>query len=184
MMEDIAMQILELMMNSIAAEAKYIQLLINDSVTQNKISIKVIDDGKGMSEEYVKIVDNPFTSSRKTRKIGMGVSFMKGLCEMCNGSFNISSKLGEGTTIECIVQKDHIDLPPMGNLGEMVMACIQANENTRYLMEYKTDVSKFVFDSNEIKKELDGVSLVEPEILLWIKEYVNQGIMQVKEGMI
>ena len=50
-------------------------------------------------------------------------------------------------------------------------------------MIYETDSDQFVFKSSEIREMLEGVSLLEPEILLWIKEYINEGIMRAKEGM-
>ena len=45
---------------------------------------------------------------------------------------------------------------------------------------YKTDEDEFVFDTKEIKKELEGVSLLEPSVLLWIKDYINQNINSLK----
>ena len=74
-----------------------------------------------------------------------------------------------------------IDTPPLGDLGDISMSTIQANPDIDYTLEYTTDSNKFVFTSMEVRKELEGVSLMEPEILLWIKEYINQGIEQAKE---
>ena len=183
MMEDIAMQILELLMNSIQAGASHIWLTVHDSILENRISVHLEDDGRGMSEEFVARVTDPFTTTRKTRKVGMGVAFFKGLTEMCNGSFEIHSREGTGTLINANMQKDWIDTPPLGDLGEMMMYCIQANENISYVLTYSTDKNQFVFQSDEVKELLAGVSLQEPEILIWIKEYINEGIEHVKEDL-
>ncbi len=183
MMEDLAMQILELLMNSIQAGASVIRLEILDSTLKDVIRIILEDNGKGMSEEFVARVTDPFTTSRKTRKVGMGVAFFKGLTEMCNGSFDIRSELGKGTVIEASVQKSFIDTPPLGDIGEMMMYCIQANEETDYILDYKTDTNEFNFRSAEVRELLEGVSLQEPDILLWIKGYINEGIENVKEDL-
>ena len=140
MMEDLAMHILEILMNSIKAGASLITLKIRDSFNDDVIAFSIEDDGKGMDEEMVKKAADPFTTSRTTRRIGMGLAFMKGLAETCGGSFAID-----------------------------------------YVLEYETDYGQFVFDTRIIKEELAGVSLLEPEILIWIKEYINQGIEQAKE---
>ena len=182
MMEDLAMQILELLMNSIQAGAKKITLLISDSKKENRIRMELSDDGKGMSEELLKKVTDPFTTTRTTRKVGMGVSFMKGLCEICNGSFHIESEEGKGTKVIAEVEKDNIDTPPLGDLGAMMMYAIQANEEIDYTLSYESDQNKFVFTSAEVRAMLDGVSMQEPEILLWIKEYINQNIEALEEG--
>jgi anti-sigma regulatory factor (Ser/Thr protein kinase) len=181
MMQDLAMQVLEILMNSIQAGARRIILTITDSVKQNLIRFVITDNGKGMDEAMIQKVTDPFTTTRTTRRVGMGVAFMKGLTEQCNGTFRITSKVGSGTTVEASVQKDNIDTPPMGDLGEMMMDCIQADESIEFELTYATDSKQFVFQSSEIKEQLAGVSLLEPSILLWIKEYINQGIDQAKE---
>ena len=181
MMEDLAMHLLEILMNSVKAGARTLTLKIYDSWTDNVIRMTIIDDGCGMSEEMASRAADPFTTSRTTRKIGMGLAFMKGLTETCNGSFELKSQVGVGTEVIAEVEKECIDTPPLGDLGEISMETIQANPDIDYILEYTTDSNQFVFTSMEVRKELDGVSLMEPEILLWIKEYINQGIEQAKE---
>lgn len=181
MMEDIAMHIIEILMNSIKAGASLIQVKIFDSLKEDIISITITDDGKGMDEDMVKRAADPFTTSRTTRKVGLGLSFMKGLAESCNGTFDIESEKGVGTVVKASVQKLNIDTPELGDMGEVMMEAIQSNEEIDYIFEYKTDVNTFLFDTKEVKQELEGVSLLLPEILLWIKDYINQGIEQAKE---
>ena len=111
----------------------------------------------------------------------MGLAFMKGLAETCNGSFVIQSEVGKGTVVKASVQKLNIDTPDLGDIGEMMMEAIQSDENIDYVLDYSTDQNQFIFESEVVKNELAGVSLLEPEILLWIKEYINQGIEQAKE---
>lgn len=181
MMQDMAMQIMEIMMNSIHAKPSRIQLKISDSAKDNKISFTVQDNGSGMSEEMVKKITDPFVTTRTTRKIGMGVAFLKEMCEQCKGALNIRSSPGKGTEVEASVQKDCIDTPEMGDLGELMMECVQADETIEYSFTYSTDTGQFVFQTDEVRKQLADVSLLEPSVLLWIKEYINQGIQQAKE---
>ena len=54
-------------------------------------------------------------------------------------------------------------------------------EFNKFVSVFFFDYGQFVFESEVIKKELEGVSLLEPEILIWIKGYINQGIEQAKE---
>ncbi len=176
MMEDLAMHMMEIIMNSIKANSTLIKISISFLTQTNKIMIEIIDNGCGMNKELLDRVTNPFTTSRTTRKVGLGVSFMKGLCESCDGEFSIQSEVGVGTSVLASIRKDHIDVPPLGNIGELMMMCIQANENIDYILTYKDDLDEFVFESITIKEELCGVSINEPEILLWIKEYINQQI--------
>ena len=176
MMEDLAMHMMEIIMNSIKANSSLIKILISNLNKTNKIILEIIDDGYGMDKDLLERVTNPFTTSRTTRKVGLGVSFMKGLCETCDGTFEIESKVSIGTSLKATIRKDHIDVPPLGDIGELMMMCIQSDENIDYELTYIDDYKEFVFKSKTIKEELMGVSLSEPDILLWIKEYINQEI--------
>ena len=77
MMQDLAMHILDLGQNSIRANAKNIEicLLIDDE--KDCITFRLVDDGIGMDEEMQKRVLDPFFSTRTTRKIGLGIPFIK-----------------------------------------------------------------------------------------------------------
>ena len=175
-MEDLAMHMLEIIMNSVGAESKNIHTEIMDSEKENLFSMSIEDDGRGMHKALLSRVADPFTTTRDTRRIGMGVPFMKGLTEQCGGTFDIKSTPGVGTKLSATVMRNHIDRPPLGDLGEMMMHAIQGNERIDHLLTYKTDDGEFIFDTREIRRELEGVSLTEPEILIWMRDYINENL--------
>lgn len=181
MMPDLATHLLEIIQNSIAAGARNVCIRVLESLVSNTIVMEVTDDGKGMSEETVRSVTDPFTTSRTTRKVGLGTSFLKGLTDACDGSLSIESEIGKGTKVTAEVRRDHIDLPGMGDFGEMIMICIQGAEECDIRFEYGIDENRFLFDTAEVKEMLEGVSIAEPEILIWIRGYINEGIERVKE---
>lgn len=182
MMQDLAMHTHEIVMNSLEALSTLVTCEIKDSAKENEIQIHVTDNGKGMSEELVKKVTNPFTTGRKTRKIGLGLAFLKGLTEQCNGTFSIQSEIGKGTKVYASCQRDHLDLPPMGNFGEMLMTCIQANPKNHLIFRYQTDDGIFELDTDVLKEYLGPVELDESSVLIWIRDYINEGIKSLKEG--
>ncbi|MBS5114293.1 MAG: sensor histidine kinase [Erysipelotrichaceae bacterium] len=175
-MKDIAMHILDIAYNSIRALSSLITINIVDSMIQNKIEITIQDNGKGMSEETLKQVINPFYTTRTTRRIGLGIPLFKEGVEMTGGKFKITSQLNEGTTTYGCYVKNHLDTPPMGDLCETIITLIQANANIDYLITYQNDKTSFCLDTKEIKKILDGISINEPEIILWLKDYIKEGM--------
>ena len=114
----------------------------------------------------------------------MGLAFLRGLAETCGGEFSLTSEPGKGTLVTASVQRSNIDTPPLGDIGEMMMETIQADGDIDYELAYVTDSSRFGFSTKEAKEMLDGVSILEPGVLLWIKEYINEGIKQVKEDIV
>lgn len=171
-MRELSLNILDIVENSVKAEAKivYIDVIARDNV----LTISIKDDGKGMSEEFLSRVTDPYTTTRTTRKVGMGLPFLKMEAEMAGGTFDIRSKLGEGTTVTTTFAIDHIDRPPLGDLGETMSILISNGDEVDYVLHFVFNETDFVFDTRELKEQLDGVPMDEPEVLLFIKNYIRE----------
>ena len=178
-MKEISMHILDIVMNSINAKATSIEVCIEDSKKLNRLEISIKDNGVGMNSEIAKKVEDPFFTTRTTRKVGLGIPMLKESCERCNGSFNIQSKVGEGTLIKCTYERNNIDRAPLGNMGDTIMAIIGSLESCELLYRHITDGGTFVLNTREIRELLDGGSIKDNEVLLWIREYVNENIQNI-----
>lgn len=175
-MKEISMHILDITMNSIKAEATLVEINIEDSIKNNCLKITIKDNGRGMSEEAVNKAANPFYTTRTTRKVGLGIPMLKESCERCNGYLNIFSQPGIGTTISCYFERDNIDRAPLGNMGETIMTIINSADNCELIYTHDTDAGRFVFSTLEIKKILDGMNIKDTNVLIWIKEYINENV--------
>lgn len=177
MMQNLSMHVLDIAANSVRAKATKVSVAVVDSELRNQIKITVSDNGCGMNEEMCRKVQDPFFTSRTTRKIGLGVPFFKELSEQCGGEFSLKSKEGAGTEISASMQRDHWDTPPMGDIGDAVMIAATTDCSVHFIFTYQNDAGCFVFDTDEIKVILgDEVSIADAEIMLWCKDYINQGI--------
>lgn len=175
-MQDLAMHLLDIVYNSIRAKAKCIKIFIRESFKLDIIIIRVEDNGIGMNEDTVAKVQDPFFTTRTTRNVGLGIPLFKMGALLCDGSFRLESKENIGTLIEASYKKSHLDTPPMGDLSETIVTLIQADENIEYEFHYENDDIQFDLNTVEIKEVLDGVSIVEPDIIIWLKSYVKEGI--------
>ena len=97
-MKNLALHMLDIVQNSIKAEASLVDIYLYQSKKKNRVELVIKDDGKGMSQEMLKKVTDPYTTSRKERKVGLGISLLKQNAEQTNGSFSISSGEGRGLT--------------------------------------------------------------------------------------
>ena len=175
-MQDLVMHLLDIVYNSIRAKAKLIKIFFKDSINKDIIVLRVEDDGIGMNEETVKKVQDPFFTTRTTRNVGLGIPLFKIGALSCDGTFKLESKENIGTLIEATYKKSHLDTPPIGDISESIVTLIQADENIDYEFHYETDDVVFDLNTVEIKELLDGVSIVEPDIIIWLKSYVKEGI--------
>ena len=72
-MPEIALNVLDVAQNSIRAQASLIQITVEVNQPADMVKIIIEDDGCGMTKEQIERVEDPFYTTRTTRKIGLGV---------------------------------------------------------------------------------------------------------------
>ena len=88
-MKELSLNILDIAENSVKAGAKKVELSLKE--TDETFEFSVSDDGCGMTPEKLKMVTDPFFTSRTTRKVGLGIPLLKMLCEQTGGHMSITS---------------------------------------------------------------------------------------------
>ena len=107
-MRELSLNILDIAQNSIVAGASLTEILVKEDTVKNELLIGIYDNGKGMTEEQVRNVQDPFFTTRTTRKVGMGIPLFKMAAEQTGGSFTITSQVGVGTKVEALFKTDSI----------------------------------------------------------------------------
>lgn len=178
-MNDMMMHLLDIIQNSIYANANDITIKIN--VKHPFWHIGVHDNGFGMSIDKCNAVQSPYTTTRATRKVGLGIPLFIQTCQQAGGNFQIYSKEGQGTQVEASIRLDHIDCPPIGNIGECFYLLISTNEQVDFNLEFTHEEKQFYVSSKAILEAVEGVSLYDIAIKRWIIDYVNENVI-IKEG--
>lgn len=183
-MKELSLHILDIIQNSIKAQAKMIKLFIHEDEANNSLTIIVEDDGIGMNKELLARVCDPFTTTRTTRRVGLGISLLKAAAERCQGDFNIYSQLGKGTKVIANFQYDHIDRAPLGNITETIISILLSLDNIGFLYQHRYNQREFLLDTREIKNILgDEVSILQNEVILWIKDYIKENFKKIYGGV-
>jgi anti-sigma regulatory factor (Ser/Thr protein kinase) len=172
-MTELSLNILDAAQNSIAANAALIEITVSESESDNLLCVTIRDNGRGMDEKLLKSVADPFVTTRTTRKVGLGIPFFKMAAELTGGKFEIKSRPGKGTVIKADFVLDHIDRPPLGNMRETLLALIKCNPDTDFVYNREINEKSFRFDTREVRAEIPGISLAEPEVLEFISEYLD-----------
>lgn len=179
-MRELALHLLDIAENSAAADAKTIRIEIVEDLTHDRLSMCVEDDGKGMSEEMVKSVTDPFVTSRTTRKVGLGIPLLKEAAELCDGSLTITSKPGFGTKVYVDFQRSHIDRMPLGDLSTTFLNLMIAHPAIHFIFRYIVGNEEFFLDDETIKSELQDVSLTEPVVLNFLRNFFESGVSNIQ----
>jgi signal transduction histidine kinase len=75
----------------VSVETKYHQ-------DDERVSLAITDNGPGMSDDMKEKIFTPFESKKKTFGTGLGMPIAKQIIDQHNGTIEIDSKVGQGTT--------------------------------------------------------------------------------------
>ncbi len=176
-MDELSLYVLDITMNSVRAGATEISVELFEH--GEWIDFTVRDNGCGMTKEQLERLENPFFTTRKTRKVGLGIPFLKMLAEMTGGYVKINSvhesaSADHGTVTMARFGKNHIDFIPLGDMVETVITLIQGSPEISFIYKHKTERGEVLLSCAEIKSVLGEIPLNEPEILSWIGENLRE----------
>jgi len=180
-MKELSLHILDITQNSIRADATLVALMISESIPENNLTIIIDDNGNGIPADKLKTISDPFVTSRTTRKVGLGLALFKAAAEACDGFFEITSEFGVGTKVVGSFRRDHIDRVPLGNMADTIVTMVMSFGVADLIYEHNYNHRSFIFDTREIKETLGITSLNEIDILNWIREFIKEGLEEIKE---
>ena len=179
-MKTLADHILDIVQNSVRANATLIEIIVEEDKKNDFCLLKINDNGCGMSAETLEKATNPFFTTRNTRKVGLGLSLLKQNAELANGSFNIRSELNKGTQVEATFQLSHFDRPELGEVWDTYYLTMLSNKNVEIIYEHKTNKGSFRISSSEIRENTDGVSLQQTDIREAITDLIKNNITDIQ----
>jgi K+-sensing histidine kinase KdpD len=148
-MEDLSLHILDIAENSIAAEAKRIEIRVEEDRAKDVLAIEIKDDGNGMDEEMRRKAFDPFFTTRTTRRVGLGLPLLAQASRESEGTIEIDSKPGQGTTVKAAFRYHHLDRKPLGNIHETIQTLVVGHPEIDFLFEHTKDGSTYRYDTKE-----------------------------------
>lgn len=171
-MQDLSLHILDIVENSINASATEIGIKIVEDTRENILSIEISDNGRGMDEEMLRKVHDPFFTT-KCKRTGLGIPLLAQSAKECNGDLAINTGPGIGTTISARFQYDHIDRKPLGDICKTMIVLIASNPDVDFIYEHRRNDNSYALNTAEIKKELDDVPINLPDVIKIIKDDIS-----------
>ena len=184
-MDELSLYVLDITMNSVRAGASEITVSLVEEGAW--LTLTVSDNGCGMTEEQVQRLSNPFFTTRKTRKVGLGIPFLTMLAELTGGHVTVQSvhesvSENHGTTTTAVFDKTHIDFVPLGDMIETVKTLIQGSPDVNFTYIHRIDGREVRLSCAELKAILgEEIPLNEPDILEWIGGYLTEQYEALKQ---
>jgi len=175
-LKELSLHILDIAENSVTAGATKIEISVIENLNKDELIITIQDNGKGMDAEKLKNIADPFITSRTTRKVGLGIPFLKAAAEACEGDLEIKSEKGIGTIIEVRFKHSHIDRMPLGDLKSTWLNLLIGYPEVNWVLDYSINTNTYSLDDKPIKEVLKEIPLSDPQVIGYLKNEIANGI--------
>ena len=180
-MRDLSMHVLDIAQNSVKANAKTVSiaLTVDDA---GWLTLEFQDDGCGLSPEFLARVTDPFTTTRTSRRVGLGIPLLKENAEMTGGHVTIKSEVSVGTVLTATFNRAHIDCPPMGKMCDTLLTLVVLNPQTPdFVFFARAGEHEASFDTRVVREALRGVALNAPDVVDWMRDAINEEFKPILE---
>jgi hypothetical protein len=176
-LRDFSLHILDVVENGLDAGADLIRISVVEDREANRMEITISDNGRGIPEDKLPEITDPFYTTRTTRRVGLGLGLFRDASRRCDGDFLVGSVVGEGTEVRAVFRLDHIDLPPLGDMAGTMAALVAGNEEKDFVYTHQVNGNRFELDTRAVREELEGVPVSNPRVLrhitLSIREFLS-----------
>jgi hypothetical protein len=180
--EDISLHILDITQNSVRAGATKVLIEVVENARENVLLFVIRDNGSGMTEAQLARIHDPFFTTRTTRAVGLGIPLLKQTAEQAGGGLAVTSKAGEGTTVEARYQLDSIDRPPLGDVGTTIWTLIVTNPRVEFEYRHEIDGARFELSTEALKALLRRRHLGTPRLAKALRTYISENEERLAAG--
>lgn len=175
-MEDLSLHILDIVENAIAAKARRIEISVVEEPAEDRLTIEIKDDGFGMDEDVRQKVMDPFFTTRTSRRVGLGLSFLAQAAQEAGGKLEIESRPGDGTKVRATFQYGHIDRKPMGSMAETMAMLFLGNPDIDFNYTHVKGERSYTLKSEWMREKFHDQASVVPETIRWLKKHLQEGL--------
>lgn len=177
-MRELSLHILDVVENGITAGGSCIWIKVEEDFSADQLKITIRDNGRGMPLEKLQNINDPFVTSRTTRRVGLGLSLLAAAAERCEGTLRVDTEPGKGTEVEATFRHDHIDRAPLGDMAATIATLIIGNPGVDFVYSHRIDGDEFSFDTREIRTEMEDLSLSDPVVIHHLAESIRSSLKE------
>jgi len=175
-MKDLADHLFDILENSVKAGATEVKIILG--IKDKKFFCKIEDNGSGIKDEDV---TDPFVTSRKTRKVGLGLPLLKGAAESTGGFLKIYNSEKGGVILEFEIDIAHIDAKPFGDIARTLVDAIYSWQKVSFVIfvQQKNNKRFSIFDSKKIRRIVDYSEMQQKEVRDFIYSSIDDELKKI-----
>lgn len=177
-MRDLSLHILDLMENSLRAQATLIVLHIEKDRQADIMRIRIEDNGQGLRLAPEEATD-PFRTTKTGRRIGLGLSLFKAAAERADGCLDLRrSDLG-GLAVEACFRLSHVDRTPLGSIPDTASSILCAAHDLTLRCRFAADSLSREVDSAAVREHLGGKAVPHLAVAAAVADEVRAALLAV-----
>src|SRR5208283_45535 len=158
-MLELALHVLDIAENSSRAQASLIEITIAEDLERDIFSLEIKDNGQGMDAQAMEKALDPFYTTKKVRRIGLGLPMLKQAANTAQGRFSLQSEVGKGTVVHAEFKHSHIDRQPLGDIAGVITMLILGNPDIDIIYTHRKNGNTYILDTRELREGLGDVPL-------------------------
>jgi hypothetical protein len=179
-MRELSLHILDVVENGITAGADRIEIRVKESLSADRLSITVRDNGRGMPPEKANHPEDPFITSRTTRRVGLGLSLLAAAARRCEGDLTVAAEPGRGTEVTAVFRHGHIDRAPLGDVATTLAMLIIGNPRIDFFYSHTVDGDEFSLDTRELTEA--GAELSDAGTVRHVEQMIRDTLTRMRRS--
>jgi len=152
-LRDLSLHILDIIENSIAADATVIAVSIAEDKKTNTLEINVEDNGAGLSVPPEKALD-PFHTTKQNKRTGLGLPLFRAAVQRAAGKLTLNKSRMGGLAVTAVMQLDHIDRSPLGDLVATLSSVVCTNPDIDLWCRARAGDKEFSVRVSDLEMEM------------------------------
>jgi hypothetical protein len=176
-MRNLADHLFDILENSVKAGATEVKITLG--IKDKLFFCKIEDNGIGIKDEDVA---DPFVTSRKTRKVGLGLPLLKSAVESTGGFFKIYNSKKGGVILEFKIDITHIDAKPFGVIARTFVDAIYSWPNISFdiFILKKNNKKLSIFNSKKIREIVSYPEMQQKEVRDFIYDSIDRELKKIR----
>lgn len=178
-MLELALHILDIVENSIRAGATLVRILIRENRAKDLFLMRITDNGAGMTRAEREKALDPFYTTKKVRRVGLGLPMLAEAAARTGGRLTLRSRPRTGTVVEAAFGLTHIDRQPLGDIASTLIALLVGNPGQDFIYRHEVNGRTYLLDTRQIKKALEDVPLHHPDVTGFLRGHIAEGLRDI-----
>lgn len=175
MMDDLSLHVLDIAENAVAAGATRITILINENEERDILTVRISDNGPGMTKASARRALDPFFTT-KGKRTGLGLPLLAQTAEQCGGVVMVAAPPGRGVRIVARFRYGHMDRPPLTNMRATMEVLAVGHAGIDFRYRHLRNGQAFRFSSREF---LAGPGAQPPAALRRLRNGLRAGLARI-----